>query len=116
MKGTVLKIVIYIFPELLNVSSWSIVQIIQSHYNICFDAIQNGGKSEFSTLKQTSFVKFPIAENWKPCEIYRRMLNEGKEVFFSPKMFMIVIYIILPQHASVKKTVYEVEPHWLSAK
>ena len=53
-----------------------------SHKHICFEAIQNSGKSECSTLEQRSIMKFLLAEKWKPCEIYGRMCNVFREACF----------------------------------
>ena len=36
----------------------------QSHRNICFEAIQSGGKSEGSRLEVKSVIKFSVAEKF----------------------------------------------------
>ena len=48
---------------------------LKSHENICFEAIQNGGKSECFRLEQSSVMKFLVAEKCEPCEIHRRMYD-----------------------------------------
>ena len=50
-------------------------KIFQSHKNICFEAIQNGCKSECTRFEQRSLIKFLMAKKGKSYEIYRRMCD-----------------------------------------
>ena len=52
--------------------------------NICFRAIQNGGKSN-KLLQAWTEVTLLAAEKCNPCEIYRTMCNINAQVCFSKK-------------------------------
>ena len=40
-----------------------------------------------SRLEQKPVIKFPVAEKYKPCEIYQRISDMFGEVCFSQKMY-----------------------------
>ena len=67
--------------------------------------------TEYSRLEQRSVMKFLMAENCKPCEIYRRIWEVYREAYFSIKMFTNMLNMSLPLQAQVKKKVQGVETH-----
>ena len=65
-----------------------------------------------SRLEQRSIIKFLLAENCKPCEIYRRICDVyGEARFIKKKMFTNRLNMSLPQRGWVEKTVHGVETH-----
>ena len=62
-----------IFSHKYKLYCWELIynkKIILNSKNICFEVIQNGGKSR---LEQSSVIKFLVAKKWKQCEIYWRL-------------------------------------------
>ena len=45
-------------------------------------------QTEFSRLEQRSLMKFLVAQNYKPCEIYKRMC----EVYAGTRFHQIIAY------------------------
>ena len=54
-------------------------------HNICFEAIQNGEKSEFPRPQQRSVINSEVVEKCKPYEIYRGMYDVHRKAYFSFK-------------------------------
>ena len=83
--------------------------------NICFEAIQNGGKSACSGLEQRSVMKFLVAKQCKACEINQRIWCV-REIFFL-KVKRNIYKWAKRGFATLNlswKTVHRVEMHWLT--
>ena len=92
-------------------------KLFQSHKNICFEAIQNEGKSYRMLKVSTEFaIKFLVAEKCEPCEVYRRMCDVCKEACFESKNVYKWVKHVLLLWVWIKKTVHGAETHWLSGK
>ena len=65
-------------------------------------------QTKCSWLKRRSVIKCLVAENCKPCEIYRRISYVYREASFNNKKQMLKngLNMGLPQRAWVKKTVH----------
>ena len=65
---------------------WFKAKIISISKNICFEAIQNGGKSNrVLAAKQMLIIKLLVAEKCKPCGNYKRMSDMYGEICFSQR-------------------------------
>ena len=64
-------------------------KLFESCKNICFEAIQNGSKSECSRLKQRSEIKFLVAEKCKPYKILEECVRcmEKKHVLIKKNVY-----------------------------
>ena len=84
---------------------------------IFYFVTQKDSKSEYSNLKQSSVIKFLVAEKCKPCEIYRKMCDVYTEAGFSQKnMFTNGQNMGLPLWTWIKKNICGMEMNWLSSK
>ena len=69
--------------------------------NICFEAIQNVGKSEHFKLEQRFFIKFLAPDECKLSEIYRIMYD----------MYLRAVFVLRPTNrASMTQGLFKVGP------
>ena len=80
---------------------------------ICFEVVQNVSKSECSKLEQRFVINFLLAENCKPCGIYRRMFDP---CFIKKKMFTNGLNMVLPLWVWIRKIFNDMKIHWLFVK
>ena len=99
----------------INSEFFGIGLLQKSRQNICFEAIQNDGKSEYTRLEQSSIFKFLVDEKGKPYEI-DRICDVHEEACFNQKNVYKWTKHGLTPGAWIEKTVHEVETHWLSLK
>ena len=95
------RIFLQFFPwsQTLNYLELVYRKFISVTKNNHFDVIQNAVKSDWCKLEQRSLVKFVPAENWKTCEIYRRMCDIWGEERLTKIMFTHRLNIGFPWRA-----------------
>ena len=96
--------------------NWFIPKIMLILQNTHFEAIPNGGKSEYSRIEQRSVISFRVIKKCKSCNIYRRMCDVNGEADFSKKNICKWDQQGFPLWAWIEKRVHGPEIHWLSGK